>query len=340
MSKSEIKNTIYELLSPGKGLLAADESFKTIKKRLEAVGVESTQESRCAYREMLFGTPGIENYISGVILYDETIRQQDSSGRFLRDVLTGKGIIPGIKVDTGTADMPMLAGEKLTGGLDGLRDRLVEYRDLGARFTKWRAAISIGDGIPTHACIDANAQMLAEYAALVQDVGLVPIVEPEVLMDGGHDIARCEEVTRMVLRSVFAHLLDRRVALDSILLKPNMILPGKDCSRQVSDGEVADRTITLFKEVVPAAVPGIVFLSGGQDAVLATQRLNTIAQTSGLPWKVTFSFARALQGPALDIWRGNASNVAEAQRVFLKRAMCNGAASRGQYSGEMEQIAA
>jgi len=338
MNKGEIKATIRELLSPGKGLLAADESFKTIKKRLEAVGVESTQETRCAYREMLFSTPGIENYISGVILYDETIRQQDSSGHLLRDLLMGKGIIPGIKVDTGAVDMALLPGEKLTGGLDGLRDRLVEYRDLGARFTKWRAAISVGDGTPTRACIDANAQMLAEYATLVQEEGLVPIVEPEVLMDGEHDIARCEEVTEMVLRSAFAHLMDRRVALDSILLKPNMILPGKDCTSQVSDGEVAKRTVGLFKEVVPAAVPGIVFLSGGQDAVLATRRLNAIKQISKLPWAITFSFARALQEPALNIWRGEASNVAEAQRVFLKRAMCNGAASRGQYTGEMEQI--
>ncbi len=340
MHKSEIESGAHEILATGKGLLAADESFRTVKKRLAAVGVESTEDTRRAYREMLFSTPGIEEYISGVILYDETIRQAGSDGNPLRDVLTRKGIIPGIKVDTGAQDMALFPGEKATGGLDGLRDRLAEYRELGAGFTKWRAAISIGRAMPTRACIDVNAGALAEYSALVQEAGLVPIVEPEVLMAGDHDIERCREVTRAVLRSVFTHLLDRRVALEGMLLKPNMILPGTDSSKQVSVDEVAEKTVGLFREVVPAAVPGVIFLSGGQDAVLATERLNGIEQVGNLPWHVTFSFARALQEPALTSWRGDPANVAEAQRVLFKRAMCNGAATRGQYSGEMEQMAA
>jgi fructose-bisphosphate aldolase class I len=332
-----LESTARELLALGKGILAADESFPTIEKRFKEFNIPSTEENRRAYRDLLFTTPGLGEFISGVILFDETIRQKTSGGTPMPEWLASQGIIPGIKIDEGTEALPAFAGEKITLGIDRLRGRLIEYRQLGARFTKWRAVIAIGEGIPTHACIGANARSLALFAALSQEAGLVPIVEPEILMDGDHTIARGEEVARATLESVFEALVLQRVVLEQMLLKTGMVLPGEQCPRQSSISEVAEATLRCFRRSVPAAVPGIVFLSGGQGAVEATQRLNAICRTKGLPWQLTFSFGRALQDPALKTWKGSPGNGAAAQEALSRRAQCNGFAVRGSYAGEMDR---
>lgn len=340
MAKGELESGARALVAKGKGILAADESLGTIKRRFEGIKLESTEENRRAYREMLFTTQGIEEFISGVILFDETLRQKARDGRSFPEVLSRKGVIPGIKVDKGTIDLPGFPGEKVTEGLDGLRGRLNEYRELGARFAKWRAVITIGEGIPTRTCIRANAHALARYAALCQEAGLVPIVEPEVLIDGTHTIERCEEVSEITLKAVFSELLDHRVAFEGMLLKPSMVLSGKECPRQASVEEVARATMRCLHRVVPAAVPGVVFLSGGQSAERATEHLNAMNAMGGHPWEVSFSYARALQDPALKAWKGEAANVAAAQKIFHHRAKCNGAARYGKYSKQMEALAA
>ncbi|HWP58438.1 MAG TPA: class I fructose-bisphosphate aldolase [Candidatus Acidoferrales bacterium] len=340
MAKKELEAVARALVAKGKGILAADESSGTIKRRLESVKVESTEENRRAYRELLFTTPGVEEFLSGVILYDETIRQSAKDGRPFPQVLSSKGILPGIKVDKGLADLPGFPGEVVTEGLDGLRARFAEYVKLGAKFAKWRAVIAIGKGIPTQQCISANAHALARYAALAQEAGLVPIVEPEVLIDGDHTIERCEEATEATLKSVFGELLNSRVALEGMLLKPNMVLSGKDCPQQAGVEEVAQRTIACFRRVVPAAVPGIVFLSGGQSPEAATEHLNAMNVMGPHPWEISFSYARALQDPVMKAWRGDPANVAKAQKIFYHRAKCNGAARLGKYSKEMEAQAA
>ncbi len=329
-----LEATARTLLAPGKGLLAADESFPTIGKRFKALDIESTEESRRSYREMLFTTRGLSDFISGVILFDETIRQRGQEGVPLPEFLASQGILPGIKVDKGTVLLPNFPGEKFTQGLDGLRERLSEYREVGARFTKWRAVIAIGEGLPTPACIKTNAHALALFAALSQEVGLVPIVEPEVLMDGDHTLARSAEVTRATLECVFGALFDQRVLLEGMLLKTGMVLSGKDCPHQASLGEVAEATSRCLRRAVPAAVPGIVFLSGGQSDVAATERLNAICALGDFPWAVSFSFGRALQDAALKTWRGSATNAADAQAALHHRAKCNGLAVEGKYSAE------
>jgi fructose-bisphosphate aldolase class I len=337
MNKNELKAIAHALVAPGKGILAADESFGTIKKRFDSINLESTAENRCAYREMLFTTPGIEDDISGVILFDETIRQATDDGTPFPIQLEQKGIIPGIKVDQGKIDLPNFPGEKITEGLDGLLERLANYYEMGARFTKWRAVINIGPGLPTRYAIRANAYALARYAALSQEANLVPIVEPEVLMDGSHGIERCEEVTALTLEIVFSELFEHRIFLEGMLLKPNMVLPGKESDEHVEPEEVAKSTVGCFRKVVPAAVPGVVFLSGGQDAVDATVRLNAMNQLEEQPWELSFSYGRALQGPALRAWGGKEDNVAEAQETFYHRAHCNGAARFGEYTEHMEE---
>ena len=337
MAAPAMDSTITALLASGKGILAADESFPTIEKRFAALGIPSTGENRLAYRKLLFTTPGLGEFISGVILFDETIRQRTNDGVSLPEVLTKQGIIPGIKVDKGTMALPNMAGEKITQGLDGLRERLAEYRQLGARFTKWRAVIALGEHRPTAAGIEANARALALFAALSQEAGLVPIVEPEVLMDGHHTLARCEEVTGVTLKTVFAALFDHRVVLEAMLLKTGMVLSGKDCLQQADVGKVAEATIRCLRRAVPAAVPGIVFLSGGQSDVTATERLNAICRADGVPGKLSFSFGRALQDVALKTWRGSPANVAAAQAALHHRARCNGLAVQGKYSEQAER---
>ncbi len=329
------------LVAPGKGILAADESSGTIKKRFDSIGVESVEENRRAYREMLFTTSGAEAAISGVILYDETLRQSASDGTPFAKLLQDKGIIPGIKVDMGAKPLAGSPDEKVTEGLDGLRERAGEYYQLGARFAKWRAVITInGDEHPSDACISTNAHALARYAALCQEAQLVPIVEPEVLMDGDHDIDRCAEVTEAVLAETYAQLRIQGVRLEASLLKPNMVLSGTDCPTQAGVDEVARRTVEVLKRCVPAAVPGIVFLSGGQSDLLATEHLNAMnALGETLPWKLSFSYGRALQAAALKAWGGNAGNVPAAQAAFLLRARCNGAAAAGGWSQDMEKAA-
>ena len=339
MNPQELASTARSLVAPGKGILAADESLGTIKKRFAGIQVESSEEMRRAYRELLFTTPGVEDFISGVILFDETIRQKSKDGRAFPEVLKGKGIQPGIKVDKGTVDLAGFPGEKVTEGLDGLRDRLKEYRGQGAVFAKWRAVITIGDHIPTDACIEANAHALARYAALAQENGLVPIVEPEVLMDGSHTLERCEAVSEATLKTVFARLYENRVLLEGMLLKPNMVLSGKDSPKQAGVAEVAQATLRCLKRAVPAAVPGIVFLSGGQSAELATEHLNAMNALGPHPWELSFSYGRALQDPALKLWRGKAENLPAAQKVFYHRAKCNSAARYGKYGKEMEKAA-
>ena len=324
------------LVATGKGILAADESDGTIQKRFNSINVESTIEHRRAYRELLFTTPNIEEAISGVILYDETIHQETVGGRPFPQLLNERNILPGIKVDKGKIDLPGFAHEKITEGLDGLGIRLLHYRELGAVFAKWRAVFTIGTHLPTRTCIQANAQALARYAALCQANGIVPIVEPEVLMDGTHEIDRCEVVTGAVLQAVFAELLAQGVIFEGLLLKPNMILPGKDSGQPVPPEQVANATLRCFRRVVPAAVPGIVFLSGGQSAQEATERLNALNQAGNQPWELSFSFGRALQAPVLETWQGKAENVPKAQQRFTHRARCNGAARHGTYSTEME----
>ena len=332
-----LESTARMLLAKGKGILAADESFPTIGKRFKALDIPSTEENRRSYREMLFTTRGLSDFISGVILFDETIRQRGKDNVPFAEFLASQGIIAGIKVDKGTIALPNFPGEKFTQGIDGLRERLKEYRELGARFTKWRAVIAIDEGLPTPACMETNARGLALFAALSQEAGLVPIVEPEVLMDGNHTIARCEEVTRATLECVFDALFDQRVALEGLLLKTGMVLSGKDCPQQAGLAEVAEATIRCLRHAVSAAVPGIVFLSGGQSDVAATERLNAICALGDLPWTLSFSFGRALQDAALKTWRGSAANTADAQAALQHRAKCNGLAVQGKYSTKMEK---
>ena len=337
MMRPDTTSTIAALTAPGKGLRAADESLSSIAKRFRPFSIESTEETRRQYRQMLLTTPGLAKYISGVILFDETLRQRADDGRPFAKVLDDIGVVPGIKVDAGTVPLAGAPDERITEGLDGLRQRLQEYRSLGARFTKWRAVIAIGDGRPSSYCLDTNAHALARYAALCQAAGLVPIVEPEVLMDGRHGLERAFEVTEATLVRVFAALREQRVLLENLLLKPNMVVPGADSDRQASVREVADATVRCLRRTVPAAVPGIVFLSGGQGPQTATAHLN--AMNAGRvvhPWPLSFSFARALQSPALEAWRGDPRNVEAGQRAFLHRARCTAAASLGQYTPEME----
>ena len=340
MNVNQLESTAKELVAKGKGILAADESFGTIGKRFTAAGVESTEESRRAYREMLFTTPGIGEYLSGVILFDETIQQKASDDTPIPEVLKEQGIIPGIKVDKGAKEMALAApDEKITEGLDGLRERLVEYKEIGARFAKWRAVITIiGESVPTRRCIDANAHALARYAALCQEADIVPIVEPEVLIEGDHSIQRCFEVTEETLKSTFGAIYEQRVHLKGLLLKPNMVISGKQAPEQAGIEEVARYTVECLLRSVPAAVPGIVFLSGGQTDVQATAHLNAMnAMYENLPWELSFSYARALQDLPMKTWKGEVANVEEAQRIFLHRARMNSAARYGGYSEEMER---
>ncbi len=333
----ELQATAYALVAPGTGILAADESNATMSKRLEAAGVESTDESRLHFRELLVSTPGAEEHISGVILYDETIRQDASDGQPFPELLRGRGMVPGIKVDTGAKPLAGADGEKVTEGLDGLRERLAEYHELGARFAKWRAVIAIGDGLPSPYCVDVNAHALARYAALCQEAAIVPIVEPEVLMDGDHTIDRAAEVTGATLRAVFDALHDQRVALEGIILKPNMVLSGTDCKEQAGVEDVASRTLTLLRQVVPAAVPGIAFLSGGQSDELASAHLSAMNALGGVPWELSFSYGRALQATPLKAWGGTEANESSAQQAFAHRARCNGEARYGRYTRELER---
>ena len=337
MAAHDLEATARALVAPSKGILAADESDGTIKKRFDSIGVESTEENRRAYRDLLFTTDGAEEFISGVILFDETVRQSSVDGTPFPQLLERKGIIAGIKVDKGAKPLAHAHGETVTEGLDGLRDRLNEYRELGARFTKWRAVISIGDHrIPSEYCIWTNAHALARYAALSQEAGLVPIVEPEGLMGGDHTIARSFEVTSRTLHAVFTELRDQRVAFEQMLLKPNMVLSGYDSPEQASHEEVAEQTLRCFRRHVPAAVPGIVFLSGGQTDEDATANLNAMNARGPHPWELSFSYGRALQAPALKAWRGDRANLETAQKAFYRRAKFNSAARSGSYAPEME----
>ena len=329
MANHQLASIARALVHEGKGILAADESTGTIKKRFDSIGVESTEENRRAYRDLLFKTEGAEAFISGVILFDETIRQADEHGTPFPEVLVRKGIHSGIKVDKGAKALAGFPGEKITDGLDGLRDRLAEYRELGAVFAKWRAVITIGAGIPTSYCLAANANALARYAALCQEAGIVPIVEPEVLMDGDHTIARCEEVTSATLRRVFAELAAHRVHLEGMLLKPNMVISGKDCPEQASIEEVAEATLRCFRRVIPPAVPGIVFLSGGQSSEQATDHLSAMNVRGNHPWELSFSYGRALQHDALKAWKGEAANISAAQSAFYRWARANSEARNG-----------
>jgi fructose-bisphosphate aldolase class I len=326
------------MVADDKGLLAMDESTPTCNKRFAAWGIPQTEEARRAYRELIITTPGLGEAISGVILYDETIREKKKDGTPFLKIILDAGIIPGIKVDRGAKDLAGHAGEKITEGLDGLRDRLKEYARMGARFAKWRGVITIGPGIPSRACVEANAQALARYAALCQEAGLVPIVEPEVLMDGDHPLERCLALTEEVLHMVFDELYAQQVMLEGMILKPNMILPGLNCPEQATVNEVADATVKCLLRVVPAAVPGIAFLSGGQSGELASARLNAmnLRFRKQMPWELAFSFARAIQEPALEIWRGQEAHVQLAQHALAYRARCNRAARRGTYPSEME----
>jgi fructose-bisphosphate aldolase class I len=333
----DLESVAATLVADGKGILAADESVATATRRFDTVAIRSTQQSRRAYREMLFTTPGAAEFISGVILYDETIRQKSSDGTPLADVLSSQGIVPGIKVDTGAEPLAGAPEETVTEGLDGLRDRLAEYHGMGARFAKWRAVIRIAEGLPSQGCVSANAHALARYAALCQEQRLVPIVEPEVLMNGAHAIERCEEVTGRVLHVVFHALSEQGVSLESMLLKPSMVIAGKECSRPASVQEVATATLRCLRRHVPAAVPGIVFLSGGQKDRLATAHLNAINRLPGpKPWKISFSYGRALQDAALEAWHGRDENVKAGQQAFYHRARCNRAATGGEYTDQME----
>ncbi len=340
MNEQQLIATAKTMVAGDKGLLAMDESNSTCDKRFAKLGIPQTVEARRAYRELIVTTPGLSESISGVILYDETIRQSKKDGTPFIKVITDARIIPGIKVDTGAKDMAGHPGEKVTEGLDGLRSRLSEYFKMGARFAKWRTVIAISEGIPSRACIEANAHALARYAALCQEAGLVPIVEPEVLMDGGHTIERCFEVTEEVLKTVFNQLYIQRVMLEGMILKPNMVVPGLACPEQKTVDEVADATVKCPLRAVPAAVPGIAFLSGGQSAALASARLNAmnLRFKSRLPWALAFSFARAIQQPALEIWKGEEANVPAAQQALYHRAACNRAARLGEYNAAMESI--
>ena len=341
MKTIELENTARTLVADGKGILAADETVSTVTKRLDARKVESTPESRRDYRELFFTTPGISEFISGVILQDETIHQKSSKGIPFPDLLAKQGIGAGIKVDNGAKPLAGSPGENITEGLDGLRDRLKDYRKIGARFAKWRAVIVVGDTLPSSACVQANAHALARYAALCQEQGIVPIVEPEVLMDGPHSIERCEAVTSVVLHAVFNALRDQNVSLEGMLLKPNMVIAGMECPKQASVKEVAAATFRCLSRHVPVAVPGIVFLSGGQDHVAATAHLNAINQFDRpKPWKLSFSYGRALQDEALKAWRGKSENLKAGQQAFYHRAKCDTAAALGRYTAAMERKSA
>jgi fructose-bisphosphate aldolase class I len=341
MDLETLKATATVLVAPGKGILAADESGGTIKKRFDSIGVESTEDNRRAYRELLFTTEGVEKFVSGVILYDETIRQSASDGTPFPELLAGRGIIPGIKVDTGAKSLAMSAeGETVTEGLDGLRERLAEYRELGARFAKWRATYTISDTLPSQLAYDVNAHALARYAALCQEADIVPIVEPEVMMEGGHSIDRSFVVTSAALDALYNELFAQRVHLEGTLLKPNMVLSGYDAEQQASDGDVSHFTLACFRRCVPSAVPGIVFLSGGQTDEQATSRLNEMNKSGPHPWQLSFSYGRALQAPALKAWKGEPANVPAAQKAFATRARLNSLARSGGYSPEMEREAA
>jgi fructose-bisphosphate aldolase class I len=340
MTSDDLESVALTLVAEGKGILAADETTPTLTRRFDTLGIQSTEQSRRTYREMLFTSSGAAEFISGVIMYDETIRQKSSGGVLLAEAVAVQGILPGIKVDTGAKALAGSPEETVTEGLDGLRDRLREYRDMGARFAKWRAVIHVTDALPSSACVSANAHALARYACLCQEQELVPIVEPEVLMDGSHTIERCEEVTGIVLHAVFHALFEQGVALEGMLLKPNMVLAGKGCARQASVEEVATATLRCLRRHVPAAVPGIVFLSGGQSARLATAHLNAINRLPApKPWKISFSYGRALQDPALEAWHGRDENLAAGQEALFRRARSNGAASIGKYTDEMEMAA-
>ena len=328
------------MVARGKGILAADESSGTCETRFKSINTPCTEESRRTYRGLLFTTAGAEQFISGVILYDETIRQKTNEGVLFPDYMAKKGILPGIKVDTGAKNLALCPGEKVTEGLDGLRERLAAYFKLGARFAKWRAVITIGEGIPSHTCLYANAHALARYAALCQEASIVPMIEPEVLLDGGHTIERCEEVSEAALRATYAALAAHNVSFEHTILKASMVVSGKTCARQAGVDEVAERTLRVLKRTVPAAQPGVVFLSGGQSDVSATAHLNAMASMKGLPWPLTFSYSRALQNPALNAWQGQSANAGAAQRAFHHRAQMNGLAAQGKWKAELEKPAA
>jgi fructose-bisphosphate aldolase, class I len=334
-----MRDAARELVAPGKGILAADESSGTIEKRFDQIGVESTEENRRQYRQLLFTTQGLGEHISGVILFDETIRQAGDDGRSFVRTLQEAGVIPGIKVDTGAKPLAGFPGETVTEGLDGLRERLREYVELGARFAKWRATIIIGDATPTGFAIEANTHAMSRYAALCQEADVVPIVEPEVLMDGDHDIAACEEATARTLTSLYDQLAQQRLDLPGTLLKVNMVVPGKGSATQATDAEVAEATIRCLQAHVPADVPGIVFLSGGMSDEVATSRLNEMNKVGGFPWELSFSYGRALQQPSLKAWKGQPANVDAAQQALAHRARMNGLARSGKYSAEMEDAA-
>ena len=340
MDKALLSKTAAAMVAKGKGVLAADESSGTCEKRFQTVGVECTEESRRTYRNLLFSTPGVEQYLSGVILFDETARQKAVDGSLVPHYLARKGVLPGVKVDKGLVNIPFTAEEKVTEGLDGLQKRMKEYFDLGCRFAKWRAVITIGEGIPTHTCLYANAHALARYAAICQEASIVPMIEPEVLLDGTHTAERSEEVHEATLRATYAAMAAYNVSIEHLILKTSMVVSGKESSRQAGVDEVAERTVRVLKRTVPAAQPGIVFLSGGQSDEAATAHLNAMAATKGLPWPLTFSYSRALQNPALKAWRGQAGNVAAAQKAFHHRAQMNGLAAQGKWRAELEKQAA
>jgi fructose-bisphosphate aldolase class I len=340
MGVEELERTARALVAPGRGILAADESTGTIKKRFDSIGVESTEENRRIYREMLFTTPGMEEFISGVIMFDETIRQSTADGVPFPKVLESVGVIPGIKVDMGAKPLAGFPGETVTEGLDGLGERLAEYRELGARFTKWRAVITIGDGLPSQTCIDSNAEALARFAGLSQEAGLVPIVEPETLMDGDHTIERHYDASRRTLEALFDRLFAHRIELTGTLLKTNMVLSGKSAAEQAGVEEVARWTLRLLRECVPPAIPGIVFLSGGQTDEAATAHLSEMNRIGGVPWELSFSYGRALQAPALKAWGGKTDMLEAGQRAFYQRAKLNSAARSGSYTSDMENAAA
>ena len=334
---TNINEIATQMVTPGKGILAADESSGTIKKRFDSINVESTEENRMNYRRILFETQeAMQNYISGVILFDETLRQSNNEGKKLIDIINDAGSLPGIKVDMGAKELALMSGETVTEGLDGLRERLEEYSNLGAKFAKWRAVIAISDKIPSTLCIDANSHALARYSALCQEAGIVPIVEPEVLMDGSHTIERCYEVTKDTLTKVFEELIKHKVDLKGICLKPNMVIDGKECSKKSSSEEIAKMTINCFKETVPSEVPGIVFLSGGQSEIEATENLNEINKIEGTPWNLSFSYGRALQASALKAWQGNHENEEACSNAFAHRAKMNSLATKGMWSKEQE----
>ena len=340
MDKALLSKTAAAMVARGKGVLAADESSGTCEKRFQSVGAECTEESRRTYRGLLFTAPGVEQFLSGVILFDETLRQKTDDGVPFPEHLAKKGILPGIKVDKGAMDLALCPGEKVTEGLDGLRARLADYFKLGARFAKWRAVITIGEGIPSRACIEANAHALARYAALCQEASIVPMIEPEVLLDGAHTVERCEEVTETALRATYAAMASQQVSVEQLILKTSMVVSGKVCPRQAGVDEVAERTLRVLRRTVPAAQPGIVFLSGGQSDEAATAHLNAMASAPGLPWPLTFSYSRALQNPALKAWRGQAANAAAAQKAFCHRARMNGLAAQGKWQAALEKQAA